>query len=148
MTTVTQSRRFSTASFAFALLALASLTGCRIAPPPNIKPLAPNAVSLDPRDWNMLYSSDMPGHPSAEAAASWSFGFPRGGHVNYVQTPFNATVALHNIEVTFRIDSFQAQYTVTDSRDKPPATVHLFFEQQNGRSQKPRWMLVGFRQRI
>jgi hypothetical protein len=62
--------------------------------PPDVKPESPNVVSLDPQDWYILYSAQMPSHPSSDSEGAWSFEFPSsqdGGHVNYEQTPFNAT---------------------------------------------------------
>jgi hypothetical protein len=109
-----------------------SCLGCAQGPP-NIQPPEANIASLDARDWYIYYSADMPSHPSADPAGAWSFAFPSaaGGHVNYVQTPFNATTTLHNVTLTFRIESNAPQYKVIDPSDTLPATVHLFFEQQN-----------------
>jgi hypothetical protein len=126
-------------------LGLASLSfiGCAISAP-DIAPHQANEVSLDPRDWYVLYSANMASHPSAEPNAAWSFEFPSaeaGGHVNYVQTPFNATTPLHNVVLTFRVESDTPQYEVADSTDILPATVRLFFEQQNDDLRDPngRW---------
>lgn len=106
--------------------------GCGVQPPPNIPPKQPNVVSLDPHDWYVFYSAEMPSHPSLEPNGAWSLPIPDlPGHVNYIQTPFNATVALHNVTITFRIESNAPQYAVMDTSDHLPATVHLFFEQQN-----------------
>jgi hypothetical protein len=72
-------------------------------------------------------------HPSADADGAWSFEFPNagdGGHVNYVQTPFNITSTPSQVTVTFRVEAITAEYVVVDPSDKPPATVRLFFEQQ------------------
>jgi hypothetical protein len=116
-------------------------TGCGISPPPNIKPLQENVASLDPKNWFIYYSADMPSHPARVADAAWSFEFPTGGHVNYVQTPFNTTTVLHNVTISFKIESDAAQYKVMDPGDHLPATLHLFFEQQNDDLSDPngRW---------
>lgn len=101
---------------------------------PNIPPEAPNVVSLDPQNWYIYYSAEMPPHPSTDPEGAWSFEFPSSetsGHVNYVQTPFNATTTLHNVSITFKVESVAPQYVVVDPTDIPPATVHVFFEQQN-----------------
>jgi hypothetical protein len=117
--------------------------GC-VEPPPNIRPRQVNVASLAPQDWYILHSFEMPSHPSADPTGAWSFEFPNGelsGHVNYVQTPFNATVILHNVTITFRIESDTPLYKVIDATDHLPATVHLFFEQQNDDLRDPngRW---------
>lgn len=130
----------------FALLA--SLIGCGIAPPPNIPPEEANVASLDPQNWYIYYSSGMPFHPSPDPSGAWSFDFPGAqyaGHVNYVQTPFNATKVLHNVTLTFRVESDAPQYQVIDPTDIPPATVHLFLEQQNDDLVNPdgRWWAHG-----
>jgi hypothetical protein len=119
---------------ALALVLLSCLGGCGITAPPNIRPREANVASLDPQDWYIYYGAEMPSHPSADPLGAWSFEFPSaevGGHVNYVQTPFNATTALHNVTITFRIQSDRSQYRVIDSADILPATVHVFFEQRN-----------------
>jgi hypothetical protein len=126
----------TSSKFIYAVLTLVSLSGlpgCGIvSPPPNIKPREANVASLVPQDWYIYYSGGMPFHPSADPGGAWSFDFPGGdGHVNYVQTPFNATTILHNVTITFRIESSAPQYKVIDSTDILPATFHLFFEQQN-----------------
>jgi hypothetical protein len=104
-----------------------------ITPPPNIRPQEANVVSLDPENWYIYYSPGVPPHPSADIEGAWSFDFPSsgaGGHVNYVQTPFNATTPLHNVSITFRIESSTPQFKVLDTSDILPATIHLFLEQQ------------------
>ena len=117
------------------LLLLSCLAGCAyISPPPEVQPQQPNVVSLDPENWYINYSSGEPPHPSPDTEGVWSFNFPiyiTGGHVNYVQTPFNATGALHSISITFKVESGSPQYFVIDPTDILPATVHLFIEQKN-----------------
>src|SRR5579862_8171389 len=114
----------------FALSTL--LIGCGASSPPNITPAQPNIVSLEPSAWYILYSANMPSHPTRDASGVWSFEFPdSSGHVNYIQTPFNATETLHSITLMFKVESDSPQYKVIDQTDKPPATIHLFFEQQN-----------------
>jgi len=129
------------------LLSLACEAGCGLvvsAGVPAVEPEVPNVVSLDPQNWYILYSAGMPLHPSADPEGAWSLEFPNaadGGHVNYVQTPFNATITPSQVAVTFKVESTDAQYVVTDANDKPPATVRLFFEQQGDDLQDPngRW---------
>lgn len=119
-----------------ALSLLTFLTGCGLVTSsavPDIPPQQPNVVSLDPQNWYIFYSAGMPPHPSPDAEGAWSFEFPSantGGHVNYVQTPFNATTTPSGVTVTFKVESTAAQYVVIDPTDKPPATVRLFFEQK------------------
>ena len=120
-----------------ALVSVSWLGGC-VAGPPDISAKQPNVASLDPHDWYIYYSADVPSHPSADPNGAWSFSIPNlPGLVNYVQTPFNATVILHNVTVTFRIESTVPQYFVMDSSDHLPATVHLFFEQKNDDLRNP-----------
>lgn len=132
----------------FSPIALASvcwLLGCAfVAPPPSIPPQEPNVVSLAPENWYIYYSEGMPSNPSADGAGAWSLEFPSSeadGQVNYVQTPFNSTTALHNVSVTFRVDSSEAQYVVLDPGDILPATFHLFIEQKGDDLSNPngRW---------
>ena len=128
-------RKLANAIAALALTALSFLEGCgEISPPPDIHPEQPDVVSLDPRNWYIFYSSAMPHHPSADPSGAWSFAFPpseAGGHVNYVQTPFNTTGMANAVTITFRIESEAPEYELNDPSDKLPATVRLFFEQQN-----------------
>jgi hypothetical protein len=119
-----------------ALLFVSCLTGCTsaddITPPPDIRPQEPNVVSLAPQNWYIYYSAEMPPNPSADAEGAWSFDFPSlasGGHVNYIQTPFNATTTLHTVSVTFKVESDAPQYELIDPTDILPATIHLFIEQ-------------------
>lgn len=87
--------------------------GCFDLPP--WPPKQPNVVSLDPQDWYIFHSDDMPVHPSADSTGAWSFTIPRpDGHVNYIQTPFNATEVLHNVTITFKIESNVPKYLVID----------------------------------
>jgi hypothetical protein len=132
----------------FSPIALASvcwLLGCAIVtPPPNIPPQEPNVVSLAPQNWYIYYSEGTRSNPSADGAGTWSLEFPSSetnGHVNYVQTPFNSTTALHNVSMTFRVDSSEAQYVVLDPGDILPATFHLFIEQKGDDLSNPngRW---------
>ncbi len=77
----------------------------------------------------------MPLHPSFDPAGVWSFAFPPEfiptgyGHVNYVQTPFEASAPLHSVTITFEVKDDDAQWTAFS--DKTPATFRLFFEQKN-----------------
>jgi len=120
------------------LASLSCLTGCGflargVTPPPNIPPQQANVVSLDPQSWYLFYSTGVPLHPAADPQGVWSFEFPStgtGGHVGYIQTPFNATTTLHHVIMTFKVQSNAPQYDVLDPSDIPPATIHLFFEQQ------------------
>jgi len=83
----------------------------------------------------------MAAHPAHNAESAWSFSFPTAGHVNYVQTPFNASAVLKSVHITFRVASNAPQYEVIDPNDILPATVHIFFEQQNDNLVNPdgRW---------
>jgi hypothetical protein len=125
---------FSVLEGALTLASLSCLGGCGITAPPNIRPQQANVAALRPQDWYIYYSAGMPSHPSADPLGAWSFEFPSAelaGHVNYIQTPFNATTTPHNVTITFKIESDIPQYKVIDSGDTLPATIHLFFEQQN-----------------
>jgi hypothetical protein len=86
----------------------------------------------------------MPPHPATDMEGAWSFEFPSsetGGLVAYVQTPFTATMPPNNVTVTFEVESDSPQYVVVDPNDHPPATVRLFFEQQDDDLSNPngRW---------
>jgi hypothetical protein len=126
------------------LLAL-SLQGCGYNDgPPGSKPLQQNIVSLDPQQWYVLYSAGLSSHPSTDPNGAWSFEFPKassGGHVNYLETPFQANVTLHNITAAFRVISNDPQYFVVDPSDHLPATCRLMIEQQNDDLRDPngRW---------
>ena len=129
-----------------ALTLFSFLMGCGngIQVPPDIPPQQANTVSLDPQNWYIYYGAGMPTHPSPDTEGAWYFEFPAsktGGHVNYVQTPFNATTVLHNVTVTFKVQSDTPQYKVIDPTDILPATIHIFFEQQNDDLSDPngRW---------
>ncbi len=128
---------------AFTLILLICSLGCAgySIGPPSVPPSQPNVISLDPRDWYILYSAGMAAHPSPNAAGVWSFPFPSAGHVNYIQTPFTAATIPHSVSLTFRVDSTAPQYEVIDPNDVLPATVHIFFEQQNDNLSNPdgRW---------
>src|ERR1700736_6734162 len=77
------------------ILSLALIAGCGITAPPNARPAQMDVVSLDPQTWYISYSSGVPSHPSSDPLGAWSFQFPNGGHVNYIQTPFNDTTIPH-----------------------------------------------------
>lgn len=146
----TSRTRLALAANSLAVCLLISSMGCGFtgstgpAGPPNIRPEEPNVVSLDPDNWYIFYSAGMPAHPAPDPEGAWSFDFPSsetGGHVNYVETPFNATTALHNVTVTFLVEDNAAQYVVTDTTDHLPATCRLLIEQQNDNLSNPngRW---------
>lgn len=124
-----------------ALGSLSWLGGCVVGPP-DVPPKQPNVASLAPQDWYIFHSDDMPIHPFADSTGAWSFTIPKpDGHVNYIQTPFNATEVLHNVTITFKIESDSPKYVVVDPTDHLPATVHLFFEQKGDDLRDPngRW---------
>lgn len=101
---------------------------------PDVSAAQPNVASLQPQDWYIFYSSKLGLHPSSDADGAWSFEFPSyqaGGHVNYIETPFTATVPLHNLTVVFEVESDAPQYVVIDTTDHPPATCRLMIEQKN-----------------
>lgn len=110
---------------AFTLILLICSLGCAgySIGPPSVPPSQPNVISLDPRDWYILYSAGMAAHPSPNAAGVWSFPFPSAGHVNYIQTPFTAATIPHSVSLTFRVDSTAPQYEVIDPNDVLPATA-------------------------
>lgn len=119
----------------FVLTGLVLTVGCGYSgsnpygdPPPE-----PNVISLNPQEWNILYSPDMPLHPAPDPEGAWSFEFPLrvDGSVHYVAVPFKGTIPLHEVTITFKVESKSAQYAVMDPSDHPPATFHLFFEENN-----------------
>lgn len=146
--TKSMSRTWLTLTFhGLAVWLLISSMGCGFtgsAGPPNIPPEEPNVVSVDPANWYIFYSAGMPAHPSPDPQGAWSFDFPKsenGGYLGYVETPFNATVALHNVTITFDVEDNAAQYVVHDPTDHLPATFRLMIEQQNDNLSDPngRW---------
>lgn len=142
-----------------ALALLIGFTGCTrslpqnttqqtITPPIYEPPAEPNVISLVPQTWEILYSEGVPPWPSADPAGAWAFEFPSaptGGHVNYIQTPFRVTTILHNLSLTFKVESVQPWYSVLDTGDIPPATFHIFFEQRGDDLIEPdgRWWAHG-----
>ena len=135
--TVLQARRLG--MFGSTVLMVLSLSGCAglgkpVSPLPDVQPQQPNMVSLQPQDWYVLYSNGVPSHPSSDPDGAWSFEFPNynsGGHINYIETPFNATIPLHSITIVFKVESETPQFVVVDSSDHLPATCRLMIEQQN-----------------
>jgi hypothetical protein len=132
------------------LLSFGCLVGCGILGPqgtdgpPDILPQEPNVVSLAPQNWYIYYSAGMPANPVADIDGAWSIAFPSSesnGHVNYIQTPFDATTTPTSVTITFKVESASPQYVVVDPTDHLPATVRLFFEQQNDNLTNPdgRW---------
>lgn len=106
---------------------------CGLNTVPDVKPEQPNVVSLNPQDWYIFYSAGVPQHPSGDPDGAWSFDFPSSesdGHVNYVETPFNATIPMHSVTVVFEVQSNDPQYVVVDSTDHLPATCRLMIEQR------------------
>jgi hypothetical protein len=138
-------RLFDAATIKLFMLAVAvSFSGCGFSRVHDVHPQEANVVSIDPQNWYVYYSSGMPPHPSADIEGEWSLELPNsgtGGHVNYVQTPFNAANPPQDVTITFRVDSTTPEYAVSDPGDKLPATVRLFFEQQGDDLQDPngRW---------
>ncbi len=125
----------------FASVGMAFTGGCGSAVPssaydlPSVPAPTPNAISLDPQDWYILWSSDVGPHPSSDPAeGAWSFQFPYSdateqGRVNYVQTPFNATKTPQEVVITFDVESAAPQYEAFT--DTLPATFRLYFEQKH-----------------
>jgi len=121
-------------ALAFILLGTVALGGCGQKGPPDIVPVYEGVASLNPQDWYFFYGVGVPQHPVLDPEGDWSFEIPNsanGGCVAYLQTPFWATVTPHTVTLTFKIESDSPQYVVIDPSDHPPATFHLFFEQQN-----------------
>ncbi len=110
------------------------LCGCHLGLPADVARHQLNALSTDPQNWYIYYSSGVPLHPSSCDQGAWSFRFPGsegGGHVNYVQTPVYATTQPQSVTITFKVDSNAPIYEVLDPRDVSPATFRVFFERQN-----------------
>ena len=125
---------------AFFFLGLASTFGCGFAGSnsdlPNASPANPNVVSLDPHNWYILYSNGVGPHPSSDPAeGAWSIAFPGDnntagiGHLNYVQTPFDATKTPQAVTITFKVESTNPQYEVFG--DTLPATFRLYLERKD-----------------
>lgn len=95
----------------------------------------PDTISPNPQDWYIRYSNDVGPHPSTDPEGDWSFEFPTWssnnliqGHVNYVETPFDATKTPSVVTITFKVESTAPKYRVFG--DTLPATFRLFFEQK------------------
>ena len=117
--------------------------------PPNVLPAQPNTVSLGPQAWYILYSDDMPTHPSLSTDGSWSMRLPGDpGSLNYVQTPFSETSPHSKIILTFRVDSStNVDYNGrVDPDAADPATFHLFLERRDDdfTNEYYRWWATGY----
>ena len=44
----------------------------------------PATTTMNSEDWNFLYSSNMPRHPTARDATGWEFNFPPRDGVHYL----------------------------------------------------------------
>ena len=137
-----KSLRFLCAALFF--LSLAGTSGCGFVGGgeynsnglPPYTPKTPNVVSLNPQDWYIQWGNDVGPHPSVDPEGAWSFQFPiwdesKGmeGHVNYVETPFDATKTPQAVTITFKVESQSPQYQVFG--DLLPATFRLFFQVKN-----------------
>lgn len=134
------------ATFLFLSLALTLSCARSGSDLPQVKPQDPNVISLEPQHWDFLYSNEVGPHPSNDPEGAWSFEFPQWnqakgsqGHVNYLQTPFEATTKPSFVTITFKVESTKPQYVVFG--DKLPATFELFFEQKNAKlsEENGRW---------
>jgi len=123
----------------FSALALAAGCGAASSTKPSLPadpPANPNVVSLNPQNWDILYSIGTPPHPAADPQGAWAIELPAAGsdptdpgHLGYVQTPFTATTTPQAVTVIFQVDADAAQYELLG--DVLPATCRLFFEQKN-----------------
>lgn len=109
-------------------------------------PVAPDVVSLNPQDWNIIYSDGTPPHPVSDPQGAWAIQLPATGtvggnpaHLGYVESPFTATTTPHAATVVFQVDATAAQYQLLG--DTLPPTCHVFFEQKNDDMVNPngRW---------
>lgn len=125
---------------AVALGLLVGFTACNsnnsYAPPPDRAPAQIDSISLQPQDWNIYYSADVPPHPVADPAGMWAIQMPKwsqtqDAHLNYVQTPLQQVMVGQTVTLTFMIENQAAYYYVLDSGDRLPATVHIFFWQKD-----------------
>ncbi len=115
------------------LVAIALLAGCGAGRVPDITPLELDCISLQPKDWYILHSRQMPSHPSPTSDGAWSVAVPTApGVLRYIQTPYRATVPHEKISITFRVDSSSdATYNGALSHIAAnPATVHIFLERR------------------
>lgn len=117
-----------------ALVWLLGCFGCSAAPTNNaalnVKSPQIPAVLLAVDAWQAFYGSDVTLAAGSEGA--WFFDFPVApGSVHYIQTPFATADVLHSVTITFKVESTDPVYACDDTTDPGPATVHLFFEQQN-----------------
>jgi len=96
----------------------------------------PAGVSLDPRAWDVRYSSGMPSHPSALVGmAGWWLPFPSAtGSLNYLTVPYTTPIAQGKtvsasvqIVVTSGEPDFVPLYPCQAGED---AAVRLYLEQK------------------
>jgi hypothetical protein len=144
---LTSPSRFASRLLAIIVLAaVASTTGCAFVgsqqdplDPTSYPPDEINTISLNPQNWFWASAYGMPPHPALDSEGAWSFNFEMApasiaqvrtgvyGAAGYLVVPFQATIPLHQVTITFEVESKDPQYVVTDPADHPPATLHLFF---------------------
>jgi hypothetical protein len=128
--------------FFFSIVIFSASIGCGIGGR-MVEPEGNGFVSLKPESWSILYSQDMPGHPSGTTDGAWAMPLPSSsGHLNYVKTPYSPTKIATQVKVTFRVDSSSdVIYDSVDPAARNPATFHLFLERRGDDLTKPnyRW---------
>ena len=99
---------------------------------PAMQPQVLDAVSLQPSQWRILYSPDMPASPVPTSDGAWSFDFPGPpGSVHYLETPYHATTQHQFLTITFKVASINPVYNgQVDPTSEGPATFHLLLERQ------------------
>ncbi len=113
--------------FALALVALFALGAT--------KPPSTSGISLDPRAWQVRYSSGVTLQPLS-GMAGWSFVFPAApGHVNYLTTSFTTPIAqTQAVTFTAQIVTLSGSPIFDyglgpDNPCQTPATVRVYLEQ-------------------
>ena len=104
--------------------------------------VAAREISLDPEEWDIRFSHDMPKSPYAEGSG-WAFDFPRGANcsvkkgcpgVHYVTTKYTEPIPTHSIlTLSFKVEAdsstaFNFKLEKDNICDEPPASVRALLQ--------------------
>ena len=88
----------------------------------------PATTTMDSEDWNFLYSSNMPRHPTARVATGWEFNFPPRDGVHYLV--YQAIGRLGSrISAIFVVER-DGRLVESDPCEGSQAAVRLFFQRR------------------
>ena len=88
----------------------------------------PATTTMDSEDWNFLYSSNMPRHPTARDATGWEFNFPPRDGVHYLVHPVIGRLG-SRISATFVVER-DGRLVESDPCEGSQAAVRLFFQRR------------------